>query len=266
MKNKPLLTIVTVCLNSEKYLEETIKSVINQSYINIEYIIIDGGSTDKTLDIIKKYEKYIDKWISEPDNGIYDAMNKGIDMANGEMINFLNSNDYYYSKKSVKNIVEKYIKTKADVISGKLELINKNGEHLRIISKKNFSKMKIEEFSISHPSTFVKTEIMKKYKFDTNYKIGADYKLLQTLFIKKYLFVNLDCIVTSFREGGISSNKELRIKEKIKIDIELLGITRAIKKNYNTLFRFFRNRVLVKLLGKDRYIKVKNKLLKYDQR
>jgi len=85
MKNKPLISIVTVVYNGEEFLEETIKSVVSQTYKNIEYIIIDGGSTDGTVDIIKKYEDKIDYWVSEPDSGIYDAMNKGIDKASGRV-------------------------------------------------------------------------------------------------------------------------------------------------------------------------------------
>ena len=95
MRNKPLVSIVTVVYNGENFLEETIKSVINQTYENIEYIIIDGGSTDGTVDIIKKYEDKINYWVSEKDAGIYDAMNKGIEAFKGDYINFLNAGDSY---------------------------------------------------------------------------------------------------------------------------------------------------------------------------
>jgi glycosyltransferase involved in cell wall biosynthesis len=105
---KPLITIITVVYNGEKHLEQTIKSVINQNYKNIEYIIIDGVSTDGTLDIIKKYEEYIDYWVSEPDEGIYDAMNKGIGLANGEFINFMNADDWFVDTKF--KTVNNYIK------------------------------------------------------------------------------------------------------------------------------------------------------------
>jgi glycosyltransferase involved in cell wall biosynthesis len=259
-KNKePLITVVTVSFNSEKYIEETIKSVINQDYKNIEYIIVDGGSTDRTLDIIKKYEKYITKWVSEPDNGIYDAMNKGIDMANGELIGFLNSDDYYFPE-AIKKITAKYKETNADVISGKLALINKGGE-IKKITRKDFSKMTIYNFSINHPPTFVKSKLMKKYKFDINYKISADRKFLQFLFIENYLFASINYIVASFREGGVSSFEWPRMKEKIKIDRELLGRKKTIKKNYKQFLKYFLYKTIIKLIGQDRYIKTRKKLL-----
>lgn len=100
MKNNPLISVVTVSYNAVGTIEQTLLSVINQTYPNIEYIIIDGGSTDGTVDIIKKYADEIVYWISEPDKGIYDAMNKGIKKANGEWINFINAGDSYYDKKA----------------------------------------------------------------------------------------------------------------------------------------------------------------------
>ena len=102
--DKPLVSIVTVVFNGEKYLEQTIQSVINQTYDNVEYIIIDGGSTDGTVDIIKNYEDRIDYWISEKDKGIYDAMNKGINLASGEWINFMNAGDIFYDEKVLNTI------------------------------------------------------------------------------------------------------------------------------------------------------------------
>ena len=115
---RPLVSVVTVVFNGEKYLEETIQSVINQTYDNVEYIIIDGGSTDGTLDIIKKYEDRIDYWVSERDRGIYDAMNKGIDLASGEWINFMNAGDGLDSYSILNEIFSNKINLKIGLIYG----------------------------------------------------------------------------------------------------------------------------------------------------
>ena len=109
MNKKPLVSIITVVFNGEKYLEQTIKSVINQTYKNIEYLIIDGGSSDGTLDIVKKYEKQLSNWISEPDKGLYDAMNKGIKRAKGEIIGIYHT--YNFSLSSFYSFIHGVIKT-----------------------------------------------------------------------------------------------------------------------------------------------------------
>ena len=109
------ITVITVCYNSEKTIEKTIKSVINQDHVDKEYIIIDGASTDSTLDIIKKYENYITKWVSEPDHGIFDAMNKGISLATGDIIAFLNSDDWYMDG-ALSAVHHEFISKKCDCV------------------------------------------------------------------------------------------------------------------------------------------------------
>jgi len=128
--SKPLVTILTVTYNSEQFLEETIQSIINQTYDNIEYIIIDGGSTDKTLNILKKYEDMIDYIISEPDKGMYDALNKGFLLASGELINFCNSDDMLYSNNTIQKIIDIYIQEDFDFSYGIAEFIDINSKHL----------------------------------------------------------------------------------------------------------------------------------------
>jgi len=116
----PKVSIITVCLNSEKFLEATLQSVLEQTYNNIEYIIIDGGSLDNTKEIIKKYEKDIDYWISEPDRGISDAFNKGLLASTGEIISFLNSQDYYLNKDVIQKVVNVFInKQEVSIVYGK---------------------------------------------------------------------------------------------------------------------------------------------------
>ena len=126
MKNNPLISVVTVSYNAVLTIEQTILSVINQTYPHIEYIIIDGGSTDGTVDIIKKYANRIAYWVSEPDKGIYDAMNKGIRTAKGEWINFMNAGDLFYSKDTLEKVFSKSINDNIKVIYGDV-MLNKQG-------------------------------------------------------------------------------------------------------------------------------------------
>jgi len=225
---KPLISIITVVYNGEKYLEQTILSVISQNYDNIEYIIIDGGSTDGTLDIIKKYDEQIDYWISETDNGIYDAMNKGIKLAQGEFIGLINADDYY--EKDIFHKVVKEIKNnKYDIIFGHCKMIDLNGNIKLSKSLSLCEKYKLVPCSMSllwfgmifnHPSSFIS---MKAYKtiglYSLDYKIVSDYKLLLDMYRKNITFIQLDKTISSFREGGIStySAKSILTKEMQRV-------------------------------------------------
>ncbi|TVR02186.1 MAG: glycosyltransferase, partial [Desulfovibrionales bacterium] len=123
LPDKPLITVITVVLNGAKHLEETILSVLNQTYDNVEYIIIDGGSTDETLDIIRKYEHAIDYWVSEKDEGIYDAMNKGIKCATGEVVGIINADDYYHAN-SLESISKAFESSEKIIYFGRLLYID----------------------------------------------------------------------------------------------------------------------------------------------
>ena len=129
------VSIITVVFNGIRTIEQTIKSVLNQSYKNIEYIIIDGGSTDGTLDIIRKYENYLSYIISEPDHGIYDAMNKGIQKSTGDIVGIINSDDWY-EVNTVSQVVERFESFAVDLVYGDINFIGKNGE---IIRSENYS-------------------------------------------------------------------------------------------------------------------------------
>lgn len=181
--DNPLITVITISYNAVSVIEETIKSVINQDYQNVEYIIIDGGSTDGTVDIIKKYQNYLSYWVSEPDKGIYDAMNKGLRMAHGAYANFMNSGDCFYTKHSISDVFKQ--KRVADVIYGDNVLQYKWGE---IILAPDKIERIMEYMPFGHQTTFVKTELLKKYGFDCSFKIAADYNFFYILYAKKCLF------------------------------------------------------------------------------
>jgi len=202
----PLVSAITVVKNGEKYLEQTIKSVINQTYTNIEYVIIDGGSTDNTLDIIQKYENKIDYWVSENDKGIYDGMNKGVDLAKGEWIVFLNAGDRFYKSNTIEKIFlgNNY---NADFIYGDCKIVY-NSKFSRIQQAgeiKNLWKGMI----FSHQSLFVRYDVFRKYKFNINNKIGADFEFIYSCYINKYKFYNIHFPVAAILAGGLSDTNRI---------------------------------------------------------
>lgn len=204
-EKKPLISIVTVVYNGEKYLEETILSVINQTYNNVEYIIIDGGSTDSTLDIIKKYDDKIDYWVSEKDSGIYDAMNKGVRLCTGDIIGIINSDDWYESS-AFNNVSGKYLLTKQNLLIHASMNIIKN-EKLYYVSTpiSNLQLLK-KGMVLNHPTIFVSKEIYKEVGlFSVEYKIAADWDFILRCHIKKINFVYIDSVLSNFRLGGVSS-------------------------------------------------------------
>jgi len=242
---KPLISIITVVFNGEKYLEETIQSVINQTYDNVEYIIIDGGSTDETLDIIKKYENQIDYWVSERDDGIYDAMNKGIDLASGEWINFMNAGDSFYDENIIKKV---FFESKIEdfhVIYGNT-LVKYSDSLLKNINapaKLNFN----TGLPFCHQSSFVKGIIQKKFKFSSLYSIYADYNFFIEIYQNNVNFLYMNLTVSKFDYNGISSVKSL------KHYMELIKILN--KSNMNISYSHFVNliirNIIKKILPKD---------------
>lgn len=208
----PLMTIVTVVLNGADLIEETIRSVLEQNYPNVEYIIVDGGSTDGTVDIIRKYENFIDYWVSEPDRGIYDAMNKALDVSTGYIINFLNSGDKFYDQNVLLKVFSEYSKIpedQFDIIYGKCVGVDIYGNtiYMLIRSENEAIPMLKKGMSIPHQTTFYKLTFFKKQgKYSTDYKISADYEiLLRSYRSLKVKFI--DEILSVVLGGGISERQ-----------------------------------------------------------
>src|SRR5690606_12044873 len=180
LEETPLVSIITVSFNSSETIENTILGTLNQTYDNLEYIIVDGASSDKTLDIIKKYEgsfkekNIFYKYISEPDKGIYDAMNKGIRMCSGELIGIINSDDWYEAN-AVENIVVTYLDNKdVDIFHGLLRYISYDGQ---LDSISGHHSRLLHRTMIEHPTCFVKSECYLRIGlFDSNYRSAADYE------------------------------------------------------------------------------------------
>ncbi len=218
-EDKPLVSIITVVFNGEKYLEQTIQSVINQSYDNVEYIIIDGGSSDGTLYIIKKYEDRIDYWVSEKDDGIYNAMNKGISLAQGTIIGLINADDYY-EKNIFEDIIKLYNTSTPDIVFGDCTTLFIND--VMMLSESLPQCIKYPSFLctprwiwfgmiFNHPSSFIGRDSYKKFGlYDEEYKIAADYDLLLRIYRQDGKFKQIQKNLAYFREGGISTQPEYR--------------------------------------------------------
>lgn len=202
------ISIITVCLNSKESIEQTIQSVISQKDESVEYIIIDGNSTDGTLKIIEQYKEAIDILVSEPDEGIYDAMNKGISLATGEVIGIINSDDWY-EQGALDNVRKCFQKYNADLVYGKLNLIDEKKEaELFIPSDINKLRYIME---IPHPTVFIKKSIYNEFGgFSTKYNIASDYELMLRLYVHGVKFVFLNEVVANFRLGGISHQNAQR--------------------------------------------------------
>ncbi|WP_415407437.1 glycosyltransferase family 2 protein [Sulfurovum sp. CS9] len=223
---KNLVTIVTVTYNAEDLLEETLLSVINQTYKNIEYIIIDGGSTDNTLEIIKKYERQISYWISEPDDGLYYAMNKAIEKATGEWINFMNAGDTF-ADNDVVTYVMKHKDNDTELIYG-----NYRKKNLDIVVKAQEKSNWYQTMPFCHQTLFTRTELMKTEPFDTNFKIAADHNFILKMYQQQKNFSYLDKTLAVFSEGGFAHSntvkmciESLKVLMENKVDMEEIYLT-----------------------------------------
>lgn len=212
-EDKPLISVITVVYNGEKYLEETIQSVINQTYDNVEYIIIDGGSTDGTLEIIKKYEDQLDYWVSEKDSGIYDAMNKGINLASGEWINFMNAGDGFFDEYVIESISGHLV---ADLVYGNHAIYRKNKENFEIIDVEFYNDKRNIPFC--HQALFSKAELLKQNPFNLKYTITADYDQYVRLKNAKASSLYIPMTIAFYLDGGLSSiSRQKLIREYYEI-------------------------------------------------
>lgn len=224
------VSIITVVYNNVLTIKDAIKSVLSQSYPNIEYIIIDGESRDGTVEIIQSYGDKISQFISEPDQGIYDAMNKGLHLASGDIIGILNSDDFYRDNNVIEKIVDIFVQKNTDSVFANLIYVNPNNldKAVRHYDSSYFSP---EKFAFgwmpAHPTFFVKREIYEQYGyFKTNYKIGADFELLARFLNKnKISYYYLKETLVVMRLGGISTKS---LKSTLILNQEII---RACKEN-----------------------------------
>ena len=217
--NRPLVTVITVVFNGADDLEKTLLSVLNQSYDNVEYIVIDGGSTDGTLDIIRQYDHVIDYWLSEKDVGIYHAMNKGIQLANGDWLNFMNSGDYFHENSTLDKIAIQMASNMA-IIFGDFETFsNRHQFYERKVPGPVSVKNLVMKMPICHQSMFVTLQSFKYVGlFDTNYKLCADHDwLIKALLAGQQAKYVKECIAFSNIDGVSSTSIFQRKRERLAI-------------------------------------------------
>jgi len=223
----PLVSVITVSYNAVNTIEKTIQSVLEQSYENIEFIIIDGGSTDGTVDIIKKYKSDISYWVSEKDNGIYEAMNKGISLAKGEFIGILNADDFYL-KKAIELSVEKIQATNSLYSFANVKHVGRNNT-LRPIYPLEKGKV-YQEMPYPHISAFIAKKIYNDVGlFDESFRITSDHDMAMKIHIKNYKYCYLDKVIAEVERGGVT-NSLLTNKEFMQV---------ALKYNRNIIFAYF---------------------------
>jgi glycosyltransferase involved in cell wall biosynthesis len=234
MEKKPLISVVTVSLNAEKTIERTIKSVLSQDFDNFEHVIVDGVSSDSTLNFIKKYSKKtkyphkIDNWISEKDGGLYDAMNKAVKLASGKYVIFLNADDYFVNKKVLSNISKNISKMDVDLFCARVVFfergVEKTGKHPDHVE--NISSYFKRGHLIAHQGLFAKRNLLLKYPFDLSYVVLADQDwMCRMLNLNKSFYIS-NRVVSHFSLNGLSRrNFILFLKEHL----------RFIKNNFGTI-------------------------------
>ena len=250
MNPLPKVTIVTVCFNCKDTIERTIQNVLKQTYPRLEYIVIDGGSTDGTKQIVERYAGRLAYWSSEPDKGIYDAMNKGIRKATGEWILFRNAGDYFFTPTTIEDVFKWYEDRGEAVIAGGTRNFGREGYHDKYYVSQTDDVW--NNAFISHPSSFIRMTVQKVHPYDTSYRIASDYLFFQTLLLEGLSVARYDAIVSLFDcEDGISSTQlALAWKEMLQIRRALGAPKEVLKMTERKLVRIQRMSHLIRFLKK----------------
>jgi glycosyltransferase involved in cell wall biosynthesis len=232
------VSIVTVCYNSEATIRDTIESVLAQSYADIEYIIVDGASSDRTMEIVDEYKDHIAKVVSEPDKGIYDAMNKGIKLATGDVVGILNSDDFYQGDSVIQDVAYQFAVCRdSDLVFGDVVFVAPQNleKIIRYYRSSHFKPWKLRfGWMPAHPATFIKKRAYELVgPYSTDYKISSDYEMfVRLLLVHKLSFSIIDKVLVRMRTGGMST---AGIRSRLLLNQE---IVKACRENrvYTNLF------------------------------
>lgn len=212
------LSIITICRNNEKDIRATIESVVNQTYLNIEYIIVDGLSTDKTLEIVAEYKDRISKVVSGKDKNLYDAINKGLKMATGDVVGLIHAGDQLYDKDVIAKIADHFTHNDIDVSYGHSKVFNEHGKVVRVNKSPEYSRSLCRwGWFPSHQSIYARREVFEKYGYyDTEIGWAADYQwFVRVFYVQNLKIKRLDNFIIRFSTGGVStSNYRSRLSKK----------------------------------------------------
>lgn len=255
--NKTKVSIITVVYNGIAFIEDTIKSVIQQDYDNLEYIVIDGGSSDGTIDIIKKYSANIHYWISEADKGIYDAMNKGLLAVSGEWVLFRNCGDYFFSLSDISNVFKTEIPNDVDFICGDAIVWDQFG--YKRVKPEFVSLNRLGVMPVLHPSTFIRTSLHKDRPFDLKYKLAADHDFFIKSKRSGAIFFYVPVLLSIFNIGDGASVRGQLVSQREHFyiyggsDSDYLGLAKLYIKQLKTkLFLLIRSLLPQSVLRKRR--------------
>ena len=239
--DNPKISVVTVVYNSKALIENTVKSIINQSYNHIEYIVVDGGSTDGTIDILNSYKKNISTLISEPDHGIYDAMNKGINLATGDFVVFINSGDKFSSPDILEKIFSNPDAAQADVIYGDTDITDSDGNIIHSRRHRPPESLNWKSFKrgmlVCHQSFIARRNLVESYNL--NYRYAADFDWCIRILKKSKSVYNSRQVISLFLEGGQTRKTIVPgLKERFRIMRHHYGLISAIYRNIILGVRF----------------------------
>ena len=243
----PKFSIVTVTYNAESVLDDTIQSIVTQTYHNIEYIIIDGGSTDKTMNVINRYQNLITKVISEPDNGLYDAMNKGINLATGDYICFMNAGDEFHEDDTLQLIVHTLKGTDLpDVIYGDTDIVNSEGHFLHKRRLSPPEKLTWKSFKngmlVCHQAFFARMELAKKTPYDLKYRFSSDFDWCVRILKQARVIHNTHLTLIDYlNEGLTTKNHKASLKERFHIMCKHYGFISTALRHIGFIFRSLRH-------------------------